>query len=244
MVKRACNARRTRHVSFGTMLPDTPSLPYLATTWILPILLGITLHEAAHAYVADLCGDDTPRRRGRLTLNPLAHIDPFGTILLPGMLLLMNAPFLFGYARPVPVNPHVLRRPTRDMMLIAAAGPASNLLQAIVALRLLQLFAEVGETSWLTDTLARAAALNVGLTVFNLLPIPPLDGAHIAIGLLPRRLSRSLAALMPHGMALMIGLVVVLPSIGRALGVNIDIVGQAVSRLVRLTLDGLVWLGA
>ena len=225
------------------MFPDTPSVLYTATTWVMPLLLGITLHEAAHAYAADLLGDDTARRQGRLSLNPVRHVDPFGTILLPLLLLAAHAPVLFGYARAVPVQPGALRRPRRDMMLVAAAGPVSNLVQAIVSLRLLDLLADPGESSWLTETLARAAAVNVSLAVFNLLPIPPLDGAHIAIGLLPRRLSRSLSALMPHGMTLIIALVVVLPTIGHALGLRIDLLGQGVSRLVRLTMDGLVWLG-
>ena len=106
---------------------------YLVTTWAIPVIVAITFHEAAHGFVAHLLGDDTAWRLGRVSFNPAKHIDPFGTILLPGMLLLLRAPFLFGYAKPVPVNFRALHRPRRDMVLVAAAGPAMNIMLAVVA---------------------------------------------------------------------------------------------------------------
>lgn len=228
----------------GTMPLDASSPLFAATAWVLPVLLAITLHEAAHAYAADLCGDDTARRHGRVSLDPRRHVDPFGTVLLPGLLLLMHAPFLFGYARPVPVDQRALRHPRRDMVLVAAAGPASNLLQAVAAALLLGPVSRVEGLDWVAANLARAVAVNLGLAVFNLLPIPPLDGAHIAIGLLPRRWSRSLQTAMPYGMALLIGLVVVLPTVGDALGIDLDVVGILVGRVLQALLHGLDrWLG-
>ena len=229
--------------SLGVMTPDISSLLYGLSVWTLPVLLAITLHEAAHAWVAWRCGDDTGWFLGRVSLDPRRHIDPVGTILLPGILILMGAPFLFGYAKPVPVNHNRLRRPRRDMMLVAAAGPAANVAQAIVALVLLKLVNELdGGGGWLAANLSRMVALNVALAVFNLLPIPPLDGAHIAIGLLPRDLSQSMKALMPHGMVILIGLVVVLPSIGHRLGIDLDMVGGVARAISEPVLDGLVWL--
>jgi Zn-dependent protease len=106
---------------------------YLATIWIIPVLIAITFHEAAHGFVAHLLGDDTAWRLGRVSFNPLKHIDPVGTVLLPGILLLLRSPFLFGYAKPVPVNFQALRNPRRDMVLVAAAGPAMNIVLAIIA---------------------------------------------------------------------------------------------------------------
>ncbi len=229
--------------SLGVMNPDVPSLLYGLSVWTVPVLLAITLHEAAHAYVAWRCGDDTGRLLGRISLDPRRHIDPVGTILLPGILILMGAPFLFGYAQPVPVNQGRLRRPRRDMMLVAAAGPAANVAQAIVALVLLKLVNEIdGSGGWLAANLSRMVVFNVALAVFNLLPIPPLDGAHIAIGLLPPDLSRSMKELMPHGMVILIGLVVVLPSIGHRLGIDLDMVGGLARAISEPVLDGLVWV--
>ena len=221
---------------------DVPTLLYNVSVWTLPVLLAITLHEAAHAWVAWQCGDDTGRLLGRVSLDPRRHIDPFGTILLPGILLLLHAPFLFGYARPVPVDTRRLRRPRRDMMLVAAAGPAANLAQAIVALVLLRIVNEFDGTGWFAANFSRMAVFNIGLAVFNLLPIPPLDGAHIAIGLLPRNLSQQMKALMPQGMVILIGLVVVLPSLGHKLGIDLDVVGQVMRGITRPVTDALVWL--
>jgi Zn-dependent protease len=185
------------------------------SVWALPLVIAITFHEAAHAYAARMCGDDTASMLGRVTLNPIKHIDPFGTVLLPLLLLAIQSPFLFGYAKPVPVNFRALRHPRRDMILVAAAGPAVNLalaLIAAIAIRLIDMPGEAGE--WLMRNLANALLINVVLAIFNLIPIPPLDGGRIAVGALPRVLARPLARLEPYGMLILIGLVFLMPLAG------------------------------
>ncbi len=186
------------------------------SVWALPLLIAITFHEAAHAYAARMCGDDTAWMLGRVTLNPIKHIDPFGTVLLPLLLLAMQSPFLFGYAKPVPVNFRGLRHPRRDMILVAAAGPAINIVLALIAALGLRLIGDVSGAAgeWLLRNLANALLINVVLAIFNLIPIPPLDGGRIAVGALPRVLARPLARLEPYGMLILIGLVFLLPLAG------------------------------
>ncbi len=198
---------------------------YTATTWILPVLLAVTLHEAAHGYAADRLGDDTARRAGRISLNPLRHIDAFGTILLPALLLLTRAPFLFGYAKPVPVSFWRLDHPRRDMVLVAAAGPGMNLLLALGAAFLYHgiewLPARVAP--WAADNLWNALLINVVLAVFNMLPLPPLDGGRVAVGLLPDALARPLARLEPVGIFLVLAALFLLPGLGDMMGVDLNI---------------------
>lgn len=186
-------------------------VPYIQPIllWAVPILVAVVLHELAHGYVAFRLGDPTAARMGRLTLNPLAHVDLFGTVLLPLMLLFAGAPFLFGYAKPVPVNFYNLRNPRRDMVLVAAAGPLMNVLIAAVSAVAFKwlLSLQVPSEGLLTTGLAFFARMlqysvlmNVGLAVFNMLPIPPLDGGRVAAGLLPRLPALALARLEPYGM--------------------------------------------
>jgi len=200
---------------------------FTASTWVLPVLLAITLHEASHGFVAHRLGDDTAFRQGRVTFNPLKHIDPFGTILLPGLLLLMHAPFLFGYARPVPVNFRALNSPRRDMVLVAAAGPGINIAMAIVAALLAHAvgFLPLGAREWTVMTLENAIVINVVLAVFNMIPLPPLDGGRVAVGILPDFLARPLARLEPLGMPILIGLIFLLPLIGEQIGRNLNVIG-------------------
>lgn len=201
---------------------------YLATIWALPVIIAVTFHEAAHGFVAYLLGDDTAWRLGRVSFNPLKHIDPFGTIVLPGILLLTHSPFLFGYAKPVPVNFRALRSPRRDMVLVAAAGPAMNIALAVLVALLFHIVGYLPATSaqWLADNLRNALILNVVLALFNLFPLPPLDGGRILVGILPRALAAPVARLEPYGLVILIGLFIVLPWLGAQLGLNLGIVSR------------------
>lgn len=198
----------------------------------MPALLAITLHEAAHGYVAKLRGDDTAAQLGRVSFNPLKHVDPFGTIVLPALLLLVRAPFLFGYAKPVPVRFERLHNPRRDMVWVAAAGPATNLALALIAALLVHVVAalpvQIGR--WLFANLAHAIELNVILALFNLIPIPPLDGGRVAVGLLPDFLAGPLARLGRYGMSIVIGLLFLLPLIAAQTGYRLDLFDRFIER--------------
>jgi Zn-dependent protease len=182
------------------------------TVYAIPVLLAITLHEAAHGYVARMFGDTTAFVAGRVTLNPLKHIDLIGTIVVPLAILLLaklagGAGFLFGWAKPVPVNFGRLRNPKQDMVWVAAAGPGSNLLMAVGWALFLKLQYAFGINEVFFGEMSKAGILvNIGLMALNLLPVPPLDGGRIAVGLLPHQLAVQYARVEPYGLFIVLGL--------------------------------------
>jgi len=173
---------------------------YTFAVYALPILLAITLHEAAHAYAAKYFGDLTAYQQGRMSLNPIRHIDPFGTILIPALLFFVGSPFIFGYAKPVPVDFGRLRKPKRDMAWVALAGPAANLLMAFLWLVLSVILHRVHiEGEYLLRVAAAGVTTNLVLFAFNLFPLPPLDGGRIVVSLLPYRLAYSFSQIERYG---------------------------------------------
>ena len=195
----------------------------------------------AHSF---LLGDDTAHRLGRVSFNPLKHIDPFGTILMPAILLLLRSPFLFGYAKPVPVNFRALRHPRHDMVLVAAAGPAINMALAMLAALLFHIasYLPPGGGSWVAQNLKNALLINVVLAVFNMLPLPPLDGGRVAIGLLPNFLADPLASLEPYGMMILITLLFFLPMLGAQMGIDLNVISRLIETPTELIVRGIVQL--
>lgn len=191
---------------------------------VLPLLLAVTLHEAAHGWVASKLGDNTAKLLGRVSFNPFVHIDLFGTVFLPLLLLISGAPFLFGYAKPVPINFSNLHHPRRDMVLVALAGPMANILLVICAALLLHIvgFLPALAGKWLVGNIIFAVKINAILAAFNMLPIPPLDGGRVAVGILPDIIARPLSRLEPYGMFIIIGLFL-LPALGQQIGMNLNI---------------------
>ncbi|HEA46798.1 MAG TPA: site-2 protease family protein [bacterium] len=180
------------------------------------ILFSVIIHECAHGWVAERYGDPTARLSGRLTLNPLPHIDPIGTLLLPAILFWLNLKgipvIIFGWAKPVPVNFRNLRNPKEDMMKVGAAGPLSNILLVLFAVMILKV-AKVSPYSLLGQIIGFGAFINLILATFNLIPIPPLDGSRIVMGVLPPRMAYNYSRLEPYGIFIIIGALLVLPGL-------------------------------
>jgi Zn-dependent protease len=217
---------------------------YGISVWILPILIAITFHEAAHGFAAWRLGDDTALKLGRVSFNPLRHIDPFGTVILPGVLLMAQSPFLFGYAKPVPVNFRNLNHPRLDMVWVALAGPVTNILLALVAGAAFHALPLVPAAygGWIADNLKNSLLINAVLAVFNMMPIPPLDGGRVAVGLLPNALAYPLARLEPYGMLILIGALILLPLLGAQLGLNLDVISTILRTLTGYVLGAVLFL--
>lgn len=216
---------------------------YQLSVWALPLLLAVGCHEAAHGWAAWKLGDDTARRLGRVTLNPVRHIDPFGTLLLPGLLLLSGAPFLIGYAKPVPVAFGRLRPVRLGMALVAVAGPAANLALCVLSLVVLQALdwaPEFPGRDWVAETARKSVILNTVLAVFNMLPVPPLDGGRILTALLPARIASRLARLERGGIVLILLVLFVLPWLLSRAGIGFNPVDWLLWRPVEWIIEGLI----
>jgi Zn-dependent protease len=220
------------------------SVIYKISTWVLPIIIAVTLHEASHGWVAWKLGDDTAFKQGRVTFNPIKHLDMFGTVILPALLLLASGGKMsFGYAKPVPVNFWALRRPRRDMVLVALAGPGSNLILAITSAALFYVVGWAPEfmQSWLIENLMMSVLFNLILCIFNMIPIPPLDGGRVAIGLLPQSIARQLARLERMGFMIILGVLFFLPWLGDQFDLDWNIflwvVGAPAFELYKFILD-------
>lgn len=214
-------------------MSDPTGLALSISVWVLPVIFAITLHEAAHGFVAWRLGDPTAWLLGRVSANPLRHIDPMGTVILPALFLL-TAGFAFGYAKPVPIDVRQLCNPRRDMALVAAAGPAANLLMALIAALLLWLVPLAPDIlgRWLAQNCVNAILVNCVLAVFNMIPLPPLDGGRVAVSILPRALALPLAGVERYGFVILIGMVVLVPMISKELGHPMNPVFQVIAPVV------------
>jgi Zn-dependent protease len=216
---------------------------YEIGVWLVPLVIAIVFHEVAHGLVASRLGDPTAAERGRLTLNPIRHIDPFGTVILPIILALSSAP-VFGWAKPVPVNFRKLRQPRRDMVLVALAGPGMNLLLALIGALILAVTfglaqgALTGAAGFVAANALNFIYINIFLGVFNLLPVPPFDGGHVVEGLLPRRMARNYRRIGRYSLLVFITLLLVLPAISP----SADVVSRIVSPIVDGLASALLWL--
>lgn len=200
---------------------DLAAFGHALSVWLIPIVTAITIHEAAHGWMAGKLGDDTARRLGRVTINPLRHVDPFGTLLLPGLMLIASGgQMAFGWAKPVPVDFRRLANPKRDMVWVALAGPAVNILMALGAALLLHGARLLPDPvrPWVGENLVNAIPINVALATFNMIPLPPLDGGRVLTGILPMPLARRFARIERYGLILLILLIFVIPFAAGELG--------------------------
>jgi len=215
---------------------------YRIAIWLIPLVIAIVFHEVAHGYVARMLGDRTAAERGRLTLNPIRHVDPVGTLLVPMMLALANAP-IFGWAKPVPVVTSRLNHPRRDMALVALAGPGINLVMATIAAAGIGVWVgsagglpQAGPGGFVAANVINFLLINVFLAIFNLLPVPPFDGGHVVEAILPRPLAVHYARLSRLGFPVMLFLLVILPMIAPRADVVAQVVGPIADRVVGLML--------
>lgn len=219
------------------------SILYEISVWALPVIVAVTFHEVAHGLVAHWRGDDTAYMLGRVNFNPLRHVDPFGTIILPAILFFAGG-FIFGYAKPVPVNFGRLNNPKRDMVWVAAAGPGMNILLALASGLLLHVAVVLPGfvRNWALLNLDISIQINVMLAIFNMLPLPPLDGGRVAVGLLPLSLARPFARLERYGILILITLIFFLPIIGRHLGMDLNVISWLLSEPVNSIYRGILRL--
>lgn len=215
---------------------------YEIAVWVVPLVIAIVFHEVAHGLVARKLGDQTAQEKGRLSLNPVRHIDPFGTVILPLLLAVSHAGAIFGWAKPVPVNYARLRNPRRDMVLVALAGPGMNLLLAIVGTAILAATimasggAQNGAAHILADNALNFVLINIFLGVFNLLPVPPFDGGHVVEGLLPRTMALSFQKIGRYSLLVFVFLLLILPALSPRADVVARVVSPIVDQIARLLL--------
>lgn len=211
---------------------------YRLSCWVLPAMAAIILHEIAHGYAALYFGDDTAKREGRLSLNPFKHVDPFGTVIFPLFLVLVHAPFMFGWAKPVPVDFSKLKKPKSQMAWVAAAGPACNFAQALLCLTVLSLCKHSGyiPSFWVQMVLVNTVLFNLSLMIFNLIPVLPMDGGRILTGILPLKAAIRFAGTEKYGFVVIVSLLILVPMLGDYIGRDFDFVSYflagALQRLV------------